>query len=57
MVARRAGLVGNGDAGSRQGDRELVRDAARGLAVLRARIDRTQRDRWPIAPLDKKRGR
>src|SRR6266581_1457011 len=49
MVTRRTGSVGNGNAGSRESDRELIRDAARGLVVLRPRVDRAQRDRWPFA--------
>ena len=54
-VGRRAGSIGNGHAGPHQGGRELIREAAREVGVLRAGVDRIQRDGWPVAAGDYKR--
>ena len=55
MVARRAGLPDHGGAGPRQGDRKLIGDAVRYVAVFRAGVDRAQRDGGPIAAWNGKR--
>ena len=52
LITRRAGLPHHGGAGPRQGDRKLIGDAVRDVAVFRAGVDRAQRHGGPVAARD-----